>query len=497
MDQNNRPPLRLFIFFLKKIKSQKNLLTAFLFFLRFRSFYSNMGYWSQYRKGNEEEEEEKDKKPDEKKKEKKKKLPPEKKKKNVVHKKRPVPNNQNQNIISKDQVNELLSIKKKFKSEEEIESTPTLDIQTGASFTSKKEKENEFFRRLFGADPSEFNGNFLFRGKPTSYITQTESKKKKDLEESLTRRMEERTKKGSDFQTEFSSNENIKRIMKNTDLNKFQNMTYENDEDSWNLSQNVLVNGLDTKEEMVVDTFLRGEAQLRKKLSRDPKNLRVYPDIPILGHSYFEDFMRPARGLPFGERQCANKEKCFAYLKTLKLNNNTRGPNEASSRTNAWIAREFLLPKQVKYFKDNPKELANSEPRDCIFCNRIRTEKRYQLFKESPRDISDVSKYHPCAYIKSEDPDEGIFIIQDHIVKIRDYNNNSNNDPENLADSYAKDEKIILPDPSNGIIGPFRRLVIEELHPGIIKLPTDKNGSISDIPIFKESNFFSQAPITF
>ena len=82
--------------------------------------------------------------------------------------------------------------------------------------------------------------------------------------------------------------------------------------------------------------------------------------------------------------------------------------------------------------------------------------------------------------------------MQDHIVKTQDTSVNNNNailwEEE---DAYPLNSGIIMPDPMNGIIGPFKKLAIEDLQAGYIEMTLDTNGSTKgEVPTLRECNFF-------
>lgn len=446
-----------------------------------------------------EEESPKKKEPQRQRKKKKKQKPPPEKDPSpslpISKKKLPTPSKKQipplQDICSEEQIDELLKIKKlrldnKPDKKEELPFPMTL-IENP---TSKTERELRQFIQLFASEESDLTEEFFFRGTATAYANQSDSKKAQDIANDFVQKIQSKTKKGTDVQNDLQSKETVKKILKHTSLDKFSGCAYKDDEESWELSEEILENGLLERENILFTALMKGEAYLDKKLKRDPKNLRTPPDIPILPPSYFIDFQRPARGLPFGERQCVKKEKCYAFLRSTK-------PNEANvlRSKSAWIAREFLLPAELDMLKKDSSFISKIPNKRCIYCNRKWTEKRYNRYKNAPRSIAlDVSNTEPCYYYKTKEdaPEEGIFILQDHIVKIQDTSVNNNNailwEEE---DAYPLNSGIIMPDPTNGIIGPFKKLAIEDLQAGYIEMILDMNGSTKgEVPTLRECNFF-------
>jgi len=396
-------------------------------------------------------------------------------------------------IFKESQVDELLKIKKlraekPKKSKKPHAANPINTPDTPQQIMTKNEREMLNFSQLFGTEGTDLTGNFFFRGTPTNYMNESDNKKVEEIANDFTQKIQLKTKRGNEVLNDVQNSENTKKILKNTTLERFKNIKFKDSEDNWTISSEVLENNLDERERLLSEALIRGETWIQKKLKKDPKNLRTPPEVPILPPSYFVDFQRPARGVPlFNERPCVKGEKCYAFLRTIKATD----INPLKTK-NAWIAREFLLPHEVEAIRKDPSFLKTLPNKRCIFCNRLRTEAQYLEYKNSPRSMSfNVDKLEPIFYYKEKDPEEGVFIIQDHIVKIQDLTSNNNNSVIwKEEDVYPRDNNIIMPDPVNGIIGPFKRLTNEELQLVHVPLQIDSNGTIGDVPSLRECNFF-------
>lgn len=351
---------------------------------------------------------------------------------------------------------------------------PMTQRHTPTSSETSPQKQIETFNNLFSIDRKELSGEYFFRGPASAYVCQEDSKKDDQIKKDFFHKIQKRTK----INEQYGKYIEEKRALKNTDINDFSNIHYNNEENIWDLSPEVSGStDLLDKERLIMDALLEGEGHVFKYLKSSRKTLRNKYDIPILPPSYFSDFMRPARGIPFSERPCSRDERCIAYLKQLRITN-------TNVKDKSWIAREFLLPSDLERIEEDHNFLKTSPRKLCIYCNRNKTEEIYLRMKTKPRSLNMKDMEGKIYYeVDKEDVDEGILVIQDHIVKVSQ---------ENITgiDAYPNDSNILQCDPVNGLIGPFKPLIWSEYQTVTVDMVIDTQGTMGKVPALKESQFF-------
>jgi hypothetical protein len=347
-------------------------------------------------------------------------------------------------------------------------------VTSTQSTLTKAERQIEQFNNLFSTNTKDLTGEYFYRGPATVYVSQEDSKKDQQIRDDFVEKMQRRNKNNTDYGKQIED----KRALKNTSMKEFSNIKYKNDENIWELSS--LVSGdtnLLDKERIIIDALIEGQSQVLKRLKNGKKSLRNKFDIPTLPPSYFCDFMRPARGLPFSERPCSRDQRCIVYLRQLKIIN-------SSSKDRAWIAREFLLPSDLEEIESDANYLKTKPRKLCIYCNRSKTEEIYLRMKTKPRSM-DLGEMEESVYYKidKDDIDEGILVIQDHIVKVAQENKVG-------IDAYPTDCNLLQSDPVNGLIGPFKPLDWSEYQFVMVEMAIDNQGTLGKVPFLRESYFF-------
>jgi len=169
-------------------------------------------------------------------------------------------------------------------------------------------------------------------------------------------------------------------------------------------------NQIDEKEEyegdpesykMFRDSILYKEYEMYEKLANrgretltKQKNVQYNPgNLEGVDKKYCEDFLREGRA-NFGERNCRYGRECIFMRLCIKFPDTIgRITETASSSSDAFICREFLLPKDLKAYKDTGALPGAVKP--CLGCNRLRTTYYVKLHeKNSEQPIEHLQDHY-------------------------------------------------------------------------------------------------------
>ena len=188
---------------------------------------------------------------------------------------------------------------------------------------------------------------------------------------------------------------------------------------------------------------------------------------------YCKRYLRQGRGEEFGERNCKFGNRCFfstglANSYPDQTNPNSRITNHQSHE--AFVCREFLLPSQEKYYKE--QNGLPVLPRACLGCNRFLTSLRYLYYK-----------MHNC---------EAAELLQDHYNKVSD-------DPLTTDPTCYNIDNCLYPNSSEEMwLGIARPILKFNAHNYIYSKTEDlyriskKSPKKEKLKCVKESNLFFQ-----